>query len=439
VITFVLIAALMVAAALACVLVPLLKRGRPGGVAREASNVALLRGQLGELDADLAAGTMPRDQYEQAKRELEQRVLEESQAIPQGTGAPAHSAAWTAAILGSAIPIMALLLYVTLGNHDAFTPMATPTAKGADHEVTPQQVEAMAAKLAARLEKEPGNVDGWVMLARTYYAMNRHADAARAFDRAVALLPDNADLLADYADSVGAAEGGLRGKSLELIERALKADPTHWKALALAGTAAFERKDYRQAVEYWERMKKTVPPDSPIAGSIDASIAEARDLGGLKAGPAPGSPALAAAPAAPAAPDARAAAGASGPAPAPAPRSPASSGAAVAGTVSLAPALAAKAAPTDTVYVFARAAEGPKMPLAIIRKQVKDLPISFSLDDSMAMAPNFALSNFPSVIIGARVSKSGSAAPQSGDLEGLSPAVKIGARDLSIVIDRALP
>ncbi len=179
--------------------------------------------------------------------------------------------------------------------------MAARSAKGgADHEVTPQQVEAMAANLAAKLEKEPGNVDGWVMLARTYYAMNRHAEAARAFDRAVALVPDNADLLADYADSVGAAEGGLRGKSLELIERALKADPTHWKALALAGTAAFNRKDYQQAVDYWERMKKTVPPGSPIAGSIDASIAEARELGGLKAGPPPGSQALAAAP--PAAP-----------------------------------------------------------------------------------------------------------------------------------------
>ncbi len=142
----------------------------------------------------------------------------------------------------------------------------------------------MAAKLAARLQNEPDNVDGWVMLARTYYALNRHAEAARAFDRAVALVPDNADLLADYADALGAAEGGLKGKSLELIERALKADPTHWKALALAGTAAFNRKDYKSAVAYWERMKATVPPGSSIAGSIDASIAEARELGGLAAG-----------------------------------------------------------------------------------------------------------------------------------------------------------
>jgi cytochrome c-type biogenesis protein CcmH len=293
----------------------------------------------------------------------------------------------------------------------------------------------MAANLAAKLEKEPGNVDGWVMLARTYYAMNRHAEAARAFERAVALVPDNADLLADYADSIGAAEGGLRGKSLELIERALKADPTHWKALALAGTAAFNRKDYQQAVDYWERMKKTVPPDSPIAGSIDASIAEARAMGGLKGGPPSGSKALAAAPAG----GAVKGPSSSAPGPAPAPPASAASGATIAGTVSLAPALAAKVAPTDVVYIFARAADGPKMPLAIIRKQVKDLPIPFSLDDSMAMAPNFALSNFASIVIGARVSKSGSAAPQSGDLEGLSPAVKVGATGLAVVIDRTLP
>jgi cytochrome c-type biogenesis protein CcmH len=430
--TFVLVAAAMVATALAWVLVPLLKRRSPGGVAREASNVAILRDQLRELDADLATGAMPRDQYEQAKHELEQRVLEESKSVPGVAAAPSHSAAWTAAILGSAIPIAALVLYVVLGNHDAFAPTAARSAQaGADHEVTPQQVEAMAANLAAKLEKEPNNADGWVMLARTYYALNRYADAARAFERATALVPDDAGLLADYADSVGAAEGGLRGKSLELIERALKADPTHWKALALAGTAAFNRKDYRQAIDYWERMKKTVPPGSPMAASIDASIAEARELGGLKGGPAAGGSAVTSAPAG---------GGAKGStSPAPTQASPGLPGATIAGTVKLAPTLAAKVSPTDTVYIFARAAEGPKMPLAIIRKQVKDLPVAFTLDDSMAMAPNFALSNFPSVVVGARVSKSGGVAPQSGDLEGMSPAVAIGATGLTVVIDRALP
>jgi cytochrome c-type biogenesis protein CcmH len=334
-------------------------------------------------------------------------------------------------LVAGTLPIAALLLYVTLGNHDAFAPEAARAAKdGAEHAVTPQQVEAMAVQLAAKLEKAPDNPEGWVMLARTYYSLNRYAEATAAFEKAVALVPDDAGLLADYADSLGAAQGGLHGKALELVDRALKADPTNWKALALAGTAAFDRKDYKQAVAYWERMKATVPPGSPIAGSIDASIAEARDLGGVKTGATPaGVPALAAtSPGEPKKGNA-----------VQVPASPSIPGATIAGTVKLAPALAAKVAPTDTVFIYARAAEGPKMPLAILRKQVKDLPVTFTLDDSMAMAPNFALSNFASIVVSARVSKSGSAAPQSGDLEGLSPAVKVGATNLAIVIDRALP
>ncbi len=423
-IPFVLVAVAMVAIAVAWVLIPLLRRGTTG-IARGASNVEILRDQVRELDADLAAGTMPRERYEQAKRELEARAIEESREGQTASSAPSHSAAWTAALVAGAIPIVALLLYAMLGNHDAFSPVAARGAKGgADHEVTPQEIEAMASKLAARLQNEPDNVDGWVMLARTYYALNRHAEAARAFDRAVALVPGNADLLADYADALGAAEGGLKGKSLELVDQALKADPTHWKALALAGTAAFNRKDYQGAVAYWERMKATVPPGSPMAGSVDASIAEARELGGL-----PATTTKSAAATTPMAPSA----------PTPTAQAAASPGRSIGGTVSLAPALAAKATPTDTVYIFARAAEGPKMPLAILKKQVKDLPAAFTLDDSMAMTPDFALSKFPAVVVGARVSKSGSASPQSGDLEGLSATVQVGATGLAVVIDRTLP
>ena len=417
---FVLIAVGMVAIALAAVLIPLL-RGSTPGVLREATNVAILRDQLRELDADLYAGTMPRDRYDQAKQELLQRALEESKSVEAVAARAPQSAAWTAAVLGSTLPIAALLLYLALGNHDAFAPLAVQSKPAGEHKVTRQDIEALAEKLAAKLKDDPANVDGWVMLARTYQALDRNEDSARAFDRAVALLPDNADLLADYADLLATIDGGFREKSVQLIEQALKADPRHWKALALAGTAAFNRKDYKTAVGYWERMKATVPPTSPLAGSIDASIAEARELGGLKAtAAAPAAPL----PATPAAPPATTAA---------------SAGARIAGTVQLAPALADKVSPTDTVYIFARAVDGPRMPLAILKKQAKDLPVTFALDDSMAMTPSLALSNFPSVIVGARVSKSGSATPQSGDLEGLSSAVKLGATGLAVVIDRTLP
>jgi cytochrome c-type biogenesis protein CcmH len=433
VIAFVLIAALMVAAALAWVLVPLLRSAGRAGLAMEASNVAILRDQLRELDTDIANGTISREQYDQARRELEQRVLDESKAASGPAAAPPSAAgAWTAAIVAGALPIAALVIYVALGNFDAFSPLAARDAgsgaSGARHEMSPEEIAKMTSELAARLEKDPGNAEGWRILARTYYAQNRHPEAVQAFERATALAPRDAGLLADYADALGAAQGGtLKGKPMELVERALAVDPTQWKALALAGTSAFDRKDYAQAVVYWERMKATVPPGSAIAQSIDSSIAEARELGGLKPG-VPSATAVAKAPAATPAP-----------APSPAPAAAAASGNGVAGTVKLSPSLAAKASPDDVVFIFARPAQGSKMPLAILRKQVRDLPAAFALDDSMSMAPNMALSNFGEVVVGARISRSGQAMPQSGDLEGLSPPVKIGARNVAVVIETTIP
>ncbi len=426
-ITFILIAAVMVAVALAWLLVPLLRRRPRAHVDREASNVALLADALQELDRDVAAGTLPAERYDQARAELEARVLEESTSERASAAAPSNAGVWSAAIVGAVVPIAAVVLYLLLGDPGAFSPQAREAVAKADggHDFTPAQIDEMVARLTAKLEQEPANVEGWVVLARTYYFQRRFPEAASAFAKAVALAPDAPDLLADYADTLGAAQGGtLEGKPLELVNRALKVDPSHWKALALAGTAAFNRKDYRQAVEYWERLKPTVPPESDIARSIDASIAEARELGKLPARPAgagaTGAPAAVAAPAVTAS-------------------APAIPGTAISGTVRLAPALAAKAAPDDVVYVFARAAEGPKMPLAIVRLTVKDLPASFSLDDSMAMTPAMKISAFPDVVAGARISKSGSAAPSAGDLEGLSKPLKPGTTGVAVVIDTVLP
>lgn len=435
-IVFVSIAAVMVVAALVWVLVPLLRGPRAQGLGGEASNVAILRDQLAELDNDVASGVVQREQYEQSRRELEQRVLEESKAAPGGPafGVPSSAGAWSAAILGSALPIAAALLYFTLGSHQAFAPAnkATAAAGAADaqHDMSPQKVTEMAANLAARLEKEPDNAEGWSTLAHTYYSLKRFPEAVGAYERAAKLLPDDADLLADYADALGAATNSLDGKPTELINRALKANPTQWKALALAGTVAFNRKDYKQAVVHWEQLRATLPPESDMAKSVDGSIAEAKELGGIKtasAAPAPAAPAVA--PAASAAP----------PAAAKPPAASAVPGAAISGTIALGPAVAKTAAAEDTVFIIARAAQGPKFPLAIIRKQVKDLPFKFSLDDSMAMSPDMKMSNYADVIVVARVTKSGNATPQSGDLEGTSKPVKLGTNGIAVVIDSARP
>jgi cytochrome c-type biogenesis protein CcmH len=223
------------------------------------------------------------------------------------------------------------------------------------------------------------------------------------------------------------AQGRIEGKPLQVVERALKIDPTQWKALALAGSAAFERKDYKTAIGYWQTLQSHAEPGSEMARETAANIEEARQLGGINELPkvptAATSPAKAPLRTAEAKPQKQAL----------------NANAAVEGSVSLSPKLAGKAAPTDTVFVFARAAEGPRMPLAILRFQVKDLPVKFLLDDSLAMSPAMKLSNFQDVVIGARISKSANAVPQAGDLQGASKPVKVGAKGLAVVIDQVVP
>ena len=430
---FIIVAAAMAAIACAWIVVPLLRGRASPDIVREASNVAILRDQLAELDRDVASGVVAREQYDTVRREIEQRVIEESRATPASTSAPATALGGTtiAVAVAVVIPIVAAALYFTLGNRAAFDPAATTAANGAQHQLTGEQVDDMIAKLSQRLQNEPNNAEGWLVLARSYYSLGRMPEAARAFEHVTALVPDNAEILADYADAAGVVDSTLDGRASTLIQRALKADPTQWKALALAGTAAFNRKDYATAISYWERMKKSVPSDSPMAQSVDASLAEARELGGLKVALADASK--------PADGKGAGASTAAPPTTAPSAAPPALAGAGVAGEVKLGADVAGKAAPGDTVFVFARAAQGPKMPLAIVRLQVKDLPAKFAFDDSMAMTPETKLSNQSEVVVGARVSKSGQAMPQSGDLEGLSQPVKVGASGVAVVIDKALP
>ncbi|MGZ8273813.1 MAG: c-type cytochrome biogenesis protein CcmI [Burkholderiaceae bacterium] len=425
--TFIIVAALMVAAALAWVLWPLLRPGNRTSVERRMVNLSVYKDQFADLDADFARGSISEGNYKEAKAELERRMLEESRS-EKGAAAPAPvGGVKTALVIGAAIPVIAGLLYAKLGAPDAFSPLAT--APQDQHQLSGAQVDEMTAKLAARLEKEPDNIDGWVMLARTYYQQRKFPEAAQAYEKLTKLLPNEADLYADYADALAMAQGRkLGGKPMELVKKALVLDPNQWKALAMAGTEAFERKDYKGAITYWERLKANAP-DEPIGKQIQASIDEARQLAGLP----PSAPMAPAAPVAAAASKAAPAPAAKGDAPA------AASGKGVSGTVTIEKTLAAKASPTDAVFVFARPADGSKMPIALMRGQVKDLPLKFTLDDTTSMNPQIKMSTFPEVILVARVSKSGSAMPGSGDLEGLSKPVKVGSSGIAVTIDRALP
>ncbi len=409
-------AALLLVLALALVLPALLKsKGDTGKTAADAAqaNLSVLRSQLNQLDADFAAGSINVDQLALAKSEIERRALDEEStpeaAISKDLPAKSTRTAWA---LGLTIPLLALGVYGFLGNIQALDP-ANLVAK-AETEPTPAEIEAMVSAFAARLEAVPAHETpdpkAWEMLARSYAAMQKFPEASKAYKRAVELNPGNAQIMADHADVLAMLQGqSMVGEPTILYERALVLDPNNLKALALAGSAAFEKKDFFKAIQYWTKARDLAPPGSDFAKGLASSVDEARAASGAPQVTAKSAP------------------------------TPLAATASIQGVVSLSSALKSKVAPDDTVFIFARAAEGPRMPLAILRHKASEFPISFTLDDSTAMSAELKLSKFPLVVVGARVSKSGNAMPQSGDLVGQSGPVKAGSDKLGLVIDSVQP
>ena len=403
-------------------------------------DIKALRQQLEQLQKSHREGSVGKKAFEAGKAQLEREILQAVLAAPEaaaaGAQAPRPSRALTAGVL-SFVVVLAVAGYAWTGSPgvpSAGPPTAAAAEGGNPHAsgaVDEAQFIAAVEQLAERLKGQPDDVEGWAMLARSYGMLGRLDDALPAYQKAVALNGQDARLRADYADTRALKnDRNLEGEPLALVERALKIEPTNLKALSLAGAAAFNRKDYAGAVRYWERVVQHAPAESPYLPQVQASIAEARERGGL--GPASG----AAAPAKPPPVAVAAAKPAAAPVATPAPD--AAGGAMIRGTVRLAPALAMMAAPTDAVFIFARPAEGSRMPLAIVRKQVKDLPVDFVLDDSMAMSPGAKLSLFPQVVVSARVSKSGQAVPSAGDLSGQSAPIAPTASGLLIEINEVV-
>jgi cytochrome c-type biogenesis protein CcmH len=424
---FWLVAALMIALVFAVLLPPLLRNradAAAGPVSRAASNLAVFRDQLAELETDLAAGTIGREQWEAARADLQRGLLEDADGA--SAEAPAEANRSWAAVIGVSItvPLLSVLLYLGVGNLNGLEPAKQQAnAQGAPHELSPQQMEGMLARLAQRMESEPGNGEGWVMLARSYSAIGRWNESAAAFAKAEALFPQDAQLLADYADTLAMAQGQrLQGKPEALVQRALKADGNNLKALALAGTVSFEKGDFANAIQLWQRMLPMLPPDSEMGNSVRSSIQEAQ---GKLGGASKSVVALAQdKPVAATKPAMGAAAGAN------------KAGGGLSGTIKLAPAAAARVGPEDTVFVLARPAQGSRMPLAAVRIKVKELPYTFSFDDSMAMSASAKLSDFTEVVVAARVSKSGNVMPERGDLEGVSKPVRPGSAALVVEISK---
>lgn len=447
--TFIILCALMALAAAAAVCVPLWIGGRTKGDAdRRAQVLAILRQQAADLDADRTAGRIDKDEYEESRLELERRVLEETKHDEEErSGKSSRMPRIVALILAVVIPCSAALGYYALGRITAMDPnfiamMEAQQASSRGH--SQRDMQKMLDDLKAKLAEDPRNANGWFLLARTAASMNRFDEAVEAFQKLNALVPNNADIIADMADMMAAANGKVITPDIEkLLKKALVLDPTQWKALALLAINAWDRQHYAQAAEYWERLLANVPADFPDRDQIQANIHEAKRLGGVNDNISAVSPtareAAAAesqpAPAAPAAPAEPAAAPAAPATSAPPTASPADLKA-VAGTVELDEGLKGQVKPDDVVFIYARPASGSRMPVAFTKVTVKELPYKFELNETMRMAMGVeTLSSVKSVIVGARISKTGNFMPQAGDFEGETAApVAVGERGLVVRI-----
>jgi len=428
--TFWAIVSAMTLAVLALVLRPLLMR-QPTATNEQEKKLPVYRQQFSELEQDLTNGLLTDEQYQTARHELERRVLEETGSTdtsPMTTGGLVNLR-FVALSLAMIIPAASGVLYWTLGNPAAMThPAASPMAAqngAADERQMIEGLNTLMERLKKKLEQNPNDATGWAMLGRSYMAMERYADAVPAFEKAFKLNPNDADMLADYADALGIHQGRkLEGKPETMIEKALKVDPNHVKALMLAGTMAYNRRDFALAVKDWERARTNLAPDSDpeFSEQITAAIGEAKQRMG-------GAPFMAATNAS--------RASSAMPADHP-PVKQAGASRAITGKVVLGSGLAGKALP-DTLFVFAKDVAGPPMPVSIVRASKNDLPFTFRLDDSTSPMPSRKLSDIDTVVIVARLSKSGQAMPGSGDLEGMSQPIKPGTENITVVIDRERP
>lgn len=283
---FWIICALFVLLALWFVLPPFFETGKKKERDEpRAANLLVYKDQSQELEADLRNGLMGPEQYQEAKDELERRLLDDVKPSAKESGDASSPVARKLAFgIAAAIPIAAVAFYFAVGNPKAITPSAAMTemplsGNQAGEMRTQQQMEANVQKLAQRLEQNPNDAQGWVMLGRSYTMMARYSEAANAYSRAVALNDKDAGLMADYAEALAMANGqNLSGKPTEVLERALQLDPKNEKALDLAGSAAYQRGDYKKAIEYWQTLLKLLPAGSDGLKTISDQIAKAKEM-----------------------------------------------------------------------------------------------------------------------------------------------------------------
>ena len=395
-IEFWLCAGLLLLAALAFLLIPVL-RGRKAQAEedRTALNVSLYQERLQELQGQHEAGALNDEQLQHGRDEAARELLADT----EGAGAPSRFAA-----LGRTVPLVAALLMPVLGfglyQHwgaiDEVEQVRTFAAQ-------PKSIEEMTARLEASVQSNPDSAEGWYFLGRAYMAQERASDAAVAFERAVGVAGREPELLGQWAQALYFAGNKQWNEQMQaLTDEALKADPEEVTSLGLLGIAAYEDGRFTAAIGFWERLVAVLPEQDPSRQAIQGGIERARErLDG----------------------------------PTEEAQTPAAAGQLTV-KVELAAALQDQVQPSDSVFVFARAASGPPMPLAVKRLTVADLPAQVSLSDSDAMMPQLKISGFEQVQLVARISRSGNAT--AGEWIGSSQPLASSSTELQqLTIDTA--
>lgn len=399
-ILFLVIAVVLIAIGTTLLLLPFFRSPQQGpnnsGQLQSEASLAILRESMGLLLKERQAGLITDDEFTKQQEELERRTHDEVVSDSQQSHTLAtHSIKKLPFFLAVFIPLAVVGLYFIIGNPNAINPPSNPQE---------QQILEMVKQLEGRLKTDPNNAQGWVFLARTYGALNRITDAKNAFNKALTLDPKNSDTLADLADLIAYENKTMNGPATDLINQALQINPKNPKALALKGTAAFETADYAQAIKNWElAIPNLGPNDVAFAQGLTASIAEAKKL--LR-------PSSAAA---------------------------IDQALTLSGKVLMSPGLKGLVSPSDVVFIYAKAIDGPRLPLAIIKSTAGQLPISFILSDEQSMSPQFKLSQYKEVSLTVRVSKTGNAIPEKGDLIGVIPKLKLGEKNIQLIIQDVQP
>jgi cytochrome c-type biogenesis protein CcmH len=407
---FIIIATLLVLAVMARLLLPLWRLPKAtlpvqSANERREANLAIFHDQLAELDREHRENLLSDADLAQSKLELKRRLLEDVQAEDaDGSGRPAVSSSRKSAlVLLIALPLAAIAGYALLGNPRALDPLQTQ----ARSRVTPEQIEAMVGKLSDKLKQNPDDAKGWVMLARSYKALGRFTEAEEAYSHAGPVVDKDAVLLADYAEIIAQNnKGDLQGKPSEMLARALQIDPDEPQALLLAGAAASDRRDFATTATHWSRLLAQLEPGTEEAEGLKNAVEKARELATQRS-----------------APDGK----------------PTAAGPGISGEVVLSAKLSSQIKPDDVLFVFARAEDGQRMPLAVLRGKAGDLPIRFHFDDSMALPGGKKISAFKTVSIEARIAKAGKAETSSGDLFGNVSGVKLGKQGIRLTIDQVQP